>query len=256
MTAWAAWRLLKFTALVGMTAGLVGAATGGSRGERLRMLYVLGVPGFVLVWVAGWMLAKLTGRLIAEPWIVAGLLGSFTALHGAYLGAFARPERQRMVQVAAPTVLAGLLATVAWMVVRPEPFGQVALVGGVAGAVGIATGIFLGAPTPTTTPEDEEVVRAGFRLVAWLEGVSVILLMVVGMTFRAATGHRIDGETGLLGWTHGVLFLVYVQTLASTARALGWSRGTTALGFLASFVPGGTFVFEWRLGQREPAPTP
>ena len=195
------------------------------------------------------MLARLTGRSLAEPWIMAGLFGSFSALHGAFLGAFAEPDRKRTLSVAAPLVFAGLVATVAWMVVRPKPLADVAIVGLLATLVGTLGGLGLGVTVPTATARDDDVVIGGFRFVAWLEGTSVVLLMLVGMPFHALTGHRLDGGTGLLGWTHGVLFLVYLQTLASTARRLRWSKPSVVLAVVAALLPGGTFVFErWKAG--------
>jgi integral membrane protein len=69
--------------------------------------------------------------------------------------------------------------------------------------------------------------------------------VLVAMPLRAATGVSLDGGSGVLGWGHGVLLLLYLQALQVAARALGWSWSTVAAAGLASLLPLGTLVFEW-----------
>lgn len=250
LTGWSVFRLVKFAALLAAGAGLVGAVTAPTRSARLQMLYGFGVSGFVGTWVAGWMLTRLSARSLGDPWILAGMAGSAVALHGAFLGAFARPDRART--LAPSLVFAGLLATVGWMVLRPGTVAPLAVVGGVGALVGAAVGAPWRAAPVVCDEADQAWVRTGFRWVARLEGASATLLILVGLPLRLATGLHLDGGTGLLGWTHGVLFLVYLQCASSTSRPLGWTPGTWAIALLAALIPGGTFAVERRL--LDPAP--
>ena len=82
-----------------------------------------------------------------------------------------------------------------------------------------------------------------FRIVAFWEGISYLLLLFVAMPLKYGLG--MDMAVRVVGMAHGVLFIAYVATLA-----LAWSRLGTRLGWIAavlSFVPGGTFWLEARL---------
>ena len=51
------------------------------------------------------------------------------------------------------------------------------------------------------------------------------------------------------GWLHGVLFLLYVGALVIGVLRLGWSLVDAVLGFVAAFLPFGTFLFERRVHE-------
>ena len=99
----------------------------------------------------------------------------------------------------------------------------------------------LGIPASTATPVGR------FRIVAFWEGISFLLLLFVAMPLKYGFGF--DLAVRIVGMAHGVLFLGYCVTLALAARRLGARR--TLLAFVLSFVPGGTFWLESRLRQDE-----
>ena len=86
-----------------------------------------------------------------------------------------------------------------------------------------------------------------FRIVAFWEGISFLLLLFVAMPLKYGFG--IDVAVRIVGMTHGVLFLGYCVTLALAARRLGARR--SLLAFVVSLVPGGTFWLEAKLRQDE-----
>ena len=86
-----------------------------------------------------------------------------------------------------------------------------------------------------------------FRIVAFWEGISFLLLLLVAMPLKYGFG--IDMAVRIVGMAHGVLFLGYCATLALAARRLG--ARLSVLAFVLSFVPGGTFWLERRLRQDE-----
>ena len=98
-----------------------------------------------------------------------------------------------------------------------------------------------GVPTSVATPVDR------FRVVAFWEGVSYLLLLFVAMPLKYGLG--IDMAVRIVGMAHGVLFLGYCVTLALAAERLGMRR--SLLAFVLSFVPGGTFWLEAWLRQDE-----
>jgi integral membrane protein len=86
-----------------------------------------------------------------------------------------------------------------------------------------------------------------FRIVAFWEGISYLLLLFVAMPLKYGAG--VDMAVRIVGMAHGVLFLAYCVTLALAARRLGarW----TLIALVISFVPGGTFWLEARLRRDE-----
>jgi integral membrane protein len=88
-----------------------------------------------------------------------------------------------------------------------------------------------------------------FRIVAFWEGISYLLLLFVAMPLKYGFG--IGVAVSIVGTAHGVLFIGYCATLAFAGRRLGTQRA--AIAFVMSLVPGGTFWLEVRLreDQRE-----
>ena len=50
-----------------------------------------------------------------------------------------------------------------------------------------------------------------------------------------------------VGWAHGLLFILYIAFLIFAANEQNWKFKTMVLGFFASLVPFGPFIFESRL---------
>ncbi len=90
-----------------------------------------------------------------------------------------------------------------------------------------------------------------FRAVALLEGVSFIVLLFIAMPLKYLGGMPMAVK--LVGWAHGVLFVLFVLALAEVAVALRWSLSRIIAAFAASLLPFGTFVLDARL-RRESAP--
>ena len=99
----------------------------------------------------------------------------------------------------------------------------------------------LGVPASTATPVGR------FRIVAFWEGISYLLLLLVAMPLKYGAG--IDMAVRVVGLAHGVLFLAYCVTLALAARRLGARLSVVA--FVIAFIPAGTFWLEGRLRRDE-----
>ena len=99
----------------------------------------------------------------------------------------------------------------------------------------------LGVPTSAATPIGR------FRIVAFWEGISYLVLLFVAMPLKYGFGA--DMAVRVVGMAHGVLFLAYCLTLALAARRLG--ARLSLLAFVVSFVPAGTFWLEGRLRRDE-----
>ena len=86
-----------------------------------------------------------------------------------------------------------------------------------------------------------------FRIVAFWEGLSYLVLLFLAMPLKYGLG--LDVAVRIVGMAHGVLFIAYLVALALAARKLGIRR--TVIALIASIVPGGTFWQESRLQRDE-----
>ncbi|GAA0396476.1 DUF3817 domain-containing protein [Cocleimonas flava] len=87
--------------------------------------------------------------------------------------------------------------------------------------------------------------KTDFTILRWaalLEGSSLLLLLFVAMPLKYYAG--MAEAVRIIGPLHGVLFLSFIVLLFLHAvkRELGIIN--TLLGFAASFIPFGTFVFK------------
>ncbi|MBO9613740.1 MAG: DUF3817 domain-containing protein [Dyadobacter sp.] len=82
------------------------------------------------------------------------------------------------------------------------------------------------------------------RIIAFLEGISFIVLLGVAMPLKYFAG--IPQAVRVAGMAHGVLFILFVLLLIQVATEKSWSFKKSALSFLSSLVPFGTFYADSR----------
>ncbi len=87
-----------------------------------------------------------------------------------------------------------------------------------------------------------------FRKVAIWEGISFILLVFVAMPIKYGLG--IPQFVRVIGMAHGILFIAYVILLIQVAIEHDWPFKKSTLGFIASLLPFGPFIFDRKL-ERE-----
>lgn len=83
------------------------------------------------------------------------------------------------------------------------------------------------------------------RLLAYLEGISFLLLLGVGMPLK----YYYDMPTPNLyiGMIHGLLFMAYCAWVLIVKAERHWSTPKTIWALFASFLPCGTFVADVKL---------
>jgi integral membrane protein len=87
------------------------------------------------------------------------------------------------------------------------------------------------------------------RVAGWLEGSSLLVLMGIAMPLKYLAGRPRAVE--IVGWIHGVLFVVYSLLLLEALLDRKWPLRRAALLFIAAFLPFGTFVVDGRLRREE-----
>ncbi|MBF9237047.1 DUF3817 domain-containing protein [Hymenobacter sp. BT683] len=83
------------------------------------------------------------------------------------------------------------------------------------------------------------------RLIGFLEGVSLLVLLGIAMPLKYLAGQ--PTAVRYVGMAHGVLFVLYVLLVVQVAIQYRWSLGKTALALVASVFPFGTFWADRRL---------
>ncbi len=74
-----------------------------------------------------------------------------------------------------------------------------------------------------------------YRIIAWIVGVVLIALVVVGMPLKYL-GYN-DSVVAAIGPAHGFLFMVYVALTFDLGRRAGWPLSRMLLVMLAGTIP-------------------
>ena len=83
------------------------------------------------------------------------------------------------------------------------------------------------------------------RLLAYLEGISFLLLLGVGMPLKYM--YEMPKPNLYIGMLHGILFVAYCAWVMIVKSELKWSSSKTFWALLAAFLPCGTFVADVKL---------
>jgi integral membrane protein len=83
------------------------------------------------------------------------------------------------------------------------------------------------------------------RIVGNIEGWSYLILLFVAMPLKYLAD--IPMAVKIVGMAHGVLFIAFVAALILAATAHRWSYTFSAMAFVASLVPFGTFFLNKKL---------
>lgn len=84
-----------------------------------------------------------------------------------------------------------------------------------------------------------------FRSVGFSEGISYLVLLFIAMPLKYVWMFPLAVK--IVGMIHGVLFMFYVALLAKAHMRYKWSWKFSALLFLASLLPFGTFYTDRKL---------
>ena len=236
------WRLCKFLGVALFATGVIGSVVLPAQRQRRVAAQVVATIGLMAVWIAGYAILKQLGLTLREPWISRALLAGLLAMGGAAWSASAA----RVPPIAGALASGGLIAAFGLMSARSGSvvFGTV--------LPGIVAAVVFGALTRNQTQgePDPDAPAATFRWFAWLaraEGISLLALFGLYMPMKYMADIVLDGGQGWFGWAHGMLQLLYLVALFAVGKAHGWSIVRLGLGFVASLVPFGTFVFEARV---------
>jgi len=92
---------------------------------------------------------------------------------------------------------------------------------------------------------DEVGALVRYRVMAFVVGIGLILLVFVGMPLQFAAHQKVVVE--VVGTFHGYLYLLYLVVAADLARRAHWRIGRILAVVAAGFVPFLAFVIEHRV---------
>ena len=90
---------------------------------------------------------------------------------------------------------------------------------------------------------------AFLRAAALVEGLSFLVLLLVAMPLKYMAG--LPAAVTVVGWVHGVLFVVFCAALLYAAVVARWPASRAALLFVAALLPFGPFVVDGRMKRYE-----
>ncbi len=90
-----------------------------------------------------------------------------------------------------------------------------------------------------------------FRVIAFLEGISYLLLLFVAMPVKYLMGE--PALVKMVGMGHGILFIAFIILLMQSAFAYRWKIGFNLIAFVASLLPFATFWLEKKLEYKAKA---
>lgn len=83
-----------------------------------------------------------------------------------------------------------------------------------------------------------------FRIVAFLEGVSYILLLFIAVPIKYWGGD--EQWVKLLGMPHGLLFVGYILLSFFIKKQKSWNNTDFFIVLVCSILPFGTFYIDWK----------
>ena len=86
--------------------------------------------------------------------------------------------------------------------------------------------------------------KSCFRFLAFLEGLSYILLLFIAMPLKYIGENEILVKA--LGMPHGILFVLYIIACVLLKSKMKWDTITTFILLSASIIPFGTFYIDYK----------
>jgi integral membrane protein len=83
------------------------------------------------------------------------------------------------------------------------------------------------------------------RRIALIEGISFLILLCIAMPLKYIA--HIPQAVLVVGWAHGVLFIIFCVALLRTKLVAGWPLSRCAVVFIAALLPFGPFVIDRRM---------
>lgn len=98
------------------------------------------------------------------------------------------------------------------------------------------------------TPE-QSLWAKRFKWISLIEGISFLVLLFIAMPLKYMMD--MPQAVTVVGWIHGLLFIIYIYTVFPTASKLKWNFNRTLFALIASVLPFGPFIFDRNLKKSQ-----
>ena len=237
-------KLIKYTGLVLFSCSLgivvVHSSTMISRWKAVN--WGMGT-GFFLLWVGGYGMLKALGYTVKSPWV---MYGQFFSIACVYFASLQIGEKKDT--ICSIFSILSLFFALVGMILKDLAANVLHLAALSMLLAFLST--LLKKRSSTKVKKINDLNLNWFRLIAWLEGLSLLTLLFLYMPLKYWASISLDNNQGWFGWIHGVLqimFILSLVTLHSTSRV---SIRELLSGLLASIFPFGTMIYERRLMHR------
>ena len=88
-----------------------------------------------------------------------------------------------------------------------------------------------------------------FRIIAYSEGVSYLLLLFLAMPLKYLAG--LPEAVMMTGWIHGLLFILYMLAGLDVRSTHQWNLRKTTQAVVASLIPFGPFILDKHILSKE-----
>jgi len=88
-----------------------------------------------------------------------------------------------------------------------------------------------------------------FKWISLIEGISFLVLLFIAMPLKYI--YELPMAVTVVGWIHGVLFVIYIYVVFPTASKLKWDFSRTLFALIASVPPFGPFIFDRNLRKSQ-----
>jgi integral membrane protein len=88
-----------------------------------------------------------------------------------------------------------------------------------------------------------------FKWISLIEGISFLVLLFIAMPLKYI--YEIPMAVSVVGWIHGLLFIIYIYVVFPTASKLKWDFSRTLFALIASVLPFGPFIFDRNLKKSQ-----
>ncbi|KPQ11741.1 MAG: integral membrane protein [Algoriphagus marincola HL-49] len=88
-----------------------------------------------------------------------------------------------------------------------------------------------------------------FKWISLIEGISFLVLLFIAMPLKYI--YELPMAVTVVGWIHGVLFVIYIYVVFPTASKLKWDFSRTLFALIASVLPFGPFIFDRNLRKSQ-----
>ncbi|MFK7826628.1 MAG: DUF3817 domain-containing protein [Oligoflexales bacterium] len=204
------WKLVKYIGLLLFSGslGVLAIRPLNNDSQWTAVNWGMGI-GFFLLWVGGYGMIKSLGFNIGSTWVVYGQFFSIACtFFAAHQACGIKPG------FSMNFALTSLALALTGMILKEYAINLLHY-----GAILVLAGGAYVQFGKTAYKENGSINLKWFRLIAWLEGLSLLILLFIYMPLKYLVSINLDDGQGWFGWVHGVLQIMFLLSIINLQAA-------------------------------------